>query len=32
MADDPQSNARLPIVSFDDFLKLDIRLGTIGYV
>ena len=29
MADDPQSNARLPIVSFDDFLKLDIRLGTI---
>ena len=29
MADDPQSNARLPLVSFDDFLKLDIRLGTI---
>lgn len=29
MADDPQNNARLPIISFDDFLKLDIRLGTI---
>src|SRR5882757_5505739 len=29
MADDPLSNARLPLVSFDDFLKLDIRLGTI---
>ena len=29
MTDDPQSNARLPFVSIDDFLKLDIRLGTI---
>ena len=29
MADDPQANARLPIISFDDFLKVDIRLGTI---
>ena len=29
MADDPQNNARLPIISFDDFLKVDIRLGTI---
>lgn len=29
MSHDPQSNARLPIVSFDDFMKLDIRLGTI---
>ena len=29
MSDDPQSNARLPIISFDDFLKVDIRLGTI---
>ena len=29
MADDPQSNARLPIVNFEDFMKLDIRLGTI---
>ena len=29
MADDPQSNTRLPIISFDDFLKVDIRLGTI---
>jgi len=26
---DPQSNLRLPIISFDDFLKVDIRLGTI---
>jgi tRNA-binding protein len=29
MSHDPQSNARLPIISFDDFLKVDIRLGTI---
>ena len=29
MADDPQSNARQPIISFDDFMKVDIRLGTI---
>jgi tRNA-binding protein len=29
MSDDPQSNARLPLVSLDDFLKLDIRLGTV---
>jgi tRNA-binding protein len=29
MSTTPPSNAILPIVSFDDFLKLDIRLGTI---
>jgi hypothetical protein len=29
MADDPQNNARLPLISMDDFLKVDIRLGTI---
>jgi tRNA-binding protein len=29
MSDDPQSNTRLPIISMDDFLKVDIRLGTI---
>jgi tRNA-binding protein len=29
MADDPQSNARLPLISMEDFLKVDIRLGTI---
>jgi tRNA-binding protein len=29
MSDDSPSNARLPLVSLDDFLKLDIRLGTI---
>jgi tRNA-binding protein len=29
MADDPKSNARLPIISLEDFLKVDIRLGTI---
>jgi tRNA-binding protein len=29
MADDPQNNARQPLISFDDFLKVDIRLGTI---
>jgi tRNA-binding protein len=29
MSDDPQSNARLPIISMEDFLKVDIRLGTI---
>ena len=29
MADDPKSNARLPIISIEDFLKVDIRLGTI---
>ena len=27
--DDPQNNSRLPIITFDDFLKVDIRLGTI---
>jgi len=26
---DPLSNARMPIISMDDFLKVDIRLGTI---
>lgn len=26
---DAQSNARLPIISIEDFLKVDIRLGTI---
>jgi tRNA-binding protein len=29
MADDPQANARLPIISMEDFLKVDIRLGTV---
>ncbi|MGD9816564.1 MAG: tRNA-binding protein [Hyphomonadaceae bacterium] len=29
MADDPQNNARLPLISMEDFLKVDIRLGTI---
>ncbi len=29
MSDDPQSNARLPIITMEDFLKVDIRLGTI---
>ncbi len=29
MADDPQSNSRLPLISMEDFLKVDIRLGTI---
>jgi tRNA-binding protein len=26
---DPQANARLPIISMEDFLKVDIRLGTV---
>jgi len=29
MADDPQNNARLPLISMEEFLKVDIRLGTI---
>jgi tRNA-binding protein len=29
MADDPQANARLPLISMEDFLKVDIRLGTV---
>lgn len=29
MSDDPQSNTRMPIISMDDFMKVDIRLGTI---
>jgi tRNA-binding protein len=29
MADDPQSNLRLPVITMEDFLKVDIRLGTI---
>jgi tRNA-binding protein len=29
MSSDPQNNARLPIISIEDFLKVDIRLGTI---
>lgn len=29
MAADPLSNARLPLISMEDFLKVDIRLGTI---
>ena len=29
MSDDPKSNARLPLISMEDFLKVDIRLGTI---
>ena len=29
MGEDPQANARLPLISMDDFLKVDIRLGTI---
>jgi len=29
MSNDPCINARLPLISLDDFLKVDIRLGTI---
>jgi tRNA-binding protein len=29
MSSDPQDNARLPLISMEDFLKVDIRLGTI---
>jgi tRNA-binding protein len=29
MSEDPLSNARLPIISLEDFLKVDIRLGTV---
>ena len=29
MSDDPQSNTRLPIITMEDFMKVDIRLGTI---
>lgn len=29
MADDKLNNARLPLISLEDFLKVDIRLGTI---
>jgi tRNA-binding protein len=29
MSSDPQNNARLPLISMEDFLKVDIRLGTI---
>ncbi len=29
MSNDPQNNARLPLISIEDFLKVDIRLGTI---
>ena len=28
-ADDPQNNLRLTIITFDDFLKVDVRAGTI---
>ena len=29
MSHEPEANTRMPLISFDDFLKVDIRLDTI---